>query len=106
MLLKSRWSLPPSRSRGLARSSACHQASLRRLAQPTHDSDRNETLFLFYDTSARLPLGVSGTVVPANTTISGINTDGTKFTVNNNCTIANGATLALNTCADIPDHAK
>jgi len=39
--------------------------------------------------------GVSGTGVPANTTITGINTDGTTFTVNNNCTIANGATLAL-----------
>src|SRR4029077_20673917 len=30
--------------------------------------------------------GVSGTGVPANTTISGINTDGTTFSVNNNCT--------------------
>jgi PhoD-like phosphatase len=39
--------------------------------------------------------GVSGTGVPANTTISGINTDGTTFSVNNNCTIATGTTLAL-----------
>jgi phosphodiesterase/alkaline phosphatase D-like protein len=39
--------------------------------------------------------GVSGTGVPANTTITAINTDGTTFRVNNNCTIASGATLAL-----------
>src|SRR5262249_25075272 len=39
--------------------------------------------------------GVSGTGVPSNTTISGINTDGTTFSVNNNCTIANGTTLSL-----------
>ena len=39
--------------------------------------------------------GVSGTGVPANTTISGINTDGTTFSVNNNCTITTGTTLAL-----------
>jgi phosphodiesterase/alkaline phosphatase D-like protein len=39
--------------------------------------------------------GVSGTGVPANTTITGINTDGTTFSVNNNCTIASGATLSL-----------
>src|SRR5215831_1365043 len=39
--------------------------------------------------------GVSGTGVPANTVITTINTDGTTFRVNNNCTIASGATLAL-----------
>src|SRR5207248_9092907 len=39
--------------------------------------------------------GVSGTSVPANSTISGINTDGTTFSINNNATIATGATLAL-----------
>jgi phosphodiesterase/alkaline phosphatase D-like protein len=39
--------------------------------------------------------GVSGTGVPGNTTISAINTDGATFLVNNNCTIAAGATLAL-----------
>jgi phosphodiesterase/alkaline phosphatase D-like protein len=39
--------------------------------------------------------GVSGTGVPPNTTITGISTDGTTFQVNNNCTIASGATLAL-----------
>jgi phosphodiesterase/alkaline phosphatase D-like protein len=39
--------------------------------------------------------GVSGTGVPANTNITGINTNGTTFTVNHNCTIANGATLTL-----------
>ena len=39
--------------------------------------------------------GVSGTGVPANTTISGINTDGTTFSINNNATIDNGATLTL-----------
>jgi phosphodiesterase/alkaline phosphatase D-like protein len=39
--------------------------------------------------------GVSGTGVPANTTITAINTDGTTFRINNNSTIANGATLAL-----------
>jgi phosphodiesterase/alkaline phosphatase D-like protein len=39
--------------------------------------------------------GVSGTGVPANTTISAINTDGTTFSINNNATIATGATLAL-----------
>ncbi len=39
--------------------------------------------------------GVSGTGVPANTTISGINTDGTTFSVNNNATIATGTTLTL-----------
>jgi phosphodiesterase/alkaline phosphatase D-like protein len=39
--------------------------------------------------------GVSGTGVPANTRITAINTDGTTFRVNNNCTIANGATLTL-----------
>jgi phosphodiesterase/alkaline phosphatase D-like protein len=38
---------------------------------------------------------VSGTGVPANTTISAINTDGTTFSINNNATIAAGATLAL-----------
>lgn len=38
---------------------------------------------------------VSGTGVPANTTISAINTDGTTFSINNNSTIASGATLAL-----------
>jgi phosphodiesterase/alkaline phosphatase D-like protein len=38
---------------------------------------------------------VSGTGVPANTTISGINTDGTTFSINNNATIATGATLTL-----------
>ena len=39
--------------------------------------------------------GVSGTGVPANTTISAINTDGTTFSINNNATIATGATLGL-----------
>jgi phosphodiesterase/alkaline phosphatase D-like protein len=39
--------------------------------------------------------GVSGTGIPANTTISGINTDGTTFSINNNATIASGTTLAL-----------
>jgi phosphodiesterase/alkaline phosphatase D-like protein len=39
--------------------------------------------------------GVSGTGVPANTTISGINTDGTTFSINSNATIATGTTLAL-----------
>jgi phosphodiesterase/alkaline phosphatase D-like protein len=39
--------------------------------------------------------GVSGTGVPANTVITTINTNGTTFRVNNNCTIASGATLAL-----------
>jgi len=43
--------------------------------------------------------GVSGTGVPANTTISGINTDGTTFSVNNNCTITTGTTLALTPAA-------
>ncbi|HZL79028.1 MAG TPA: acid phosphatase, partial [Candidatus Limnocylindrales bacterium] len=38
---------------------------------------------------------VTGTGVPANTTISAINTDGVTFTVNNNSTIASGATLTL-----------
>src|SRR5215471_12578686 len=39
--------------------------------------------------------GVSGAGVPANTVITTINTNGTTFRVNNNCTIASGATLAL-----------
>ena len=39
--------------------------------------------------------GVSGAGVPANTVITTINTNGTTFRVNNNCMIANGATLAL-----------
>jgi phosphodiesterase/alkaline phosphatase D-like protein len=39
--------------------------------------------------------GVFGAGVPANTTISAINTDGTTFSINNNATIATGATLAL-----------
>src|SRR5262249_13383546 len=39
--------------------------------------------------------GVSGTGVPPNTTISGLSTNGTTFTVNHNCMIANGATLTL-----------
>src|SRR5262249_47070618 len=39
--------------------------------------------------------GVSGMGVPANTVITTINTDGTTFRVNNNCTIANGAALTL-----------
>jgi phosphodiesterase/alkaline phosphatase D-like protein len=39
--------------------------------------------------------GVSGTGVPANTNITAINTNGTTFTVNHNCTIASGATLTL-----------
>jgi phosphodiesterase/alkaline phosphatase D-like protein len=39
--------------------------------------------------------GVSGAGVPANTTISGINTDGTTFSINNNATIATGTTLTL-----------
>src|SRR5206468_9711101 len=39
--------------------------------------------------------GVSGTGVPANTTISAINTNGTTFSINNNATIATGATLTL-----------
>src|SRR6266403_2426222 len=39
--------------------------------------------------------GVFGTGVPANTTISAINADGTTFSINNNATIAAGATLAL-----------
>jgi phosphodiesterase/alkaline phosphatase D-like protein len=39
--------------------------------------------------------GVSGVGVPANTVITTINTNGTTFRVNNNCTIASGATLTL-----------
>jgi phosphodiesterase/alkaline phosphatase D-like protein len=39
--------------------------------------------------------GVSGAGVPANTVITTINTNGTTFRVNNNCTIASGATLSL-----------
>jgi phosphodiesterase/alkaline phosphatase D-like protein len=39
--------------------------------------------------------GVSGTGVPANTNITAINTNGTTFSVNHNCTIAGGATLTL-----------
>ena len=39
--------------------------------------------------------GVSGTGVPPNTTISGINTNGTTFSINHNATIATGTTLAL-----------
>src|SRR5262249_8579790 len=39
--------------------------------------------------------GVSGMGVPANTTISGINTDGMRFSVNNNCTIVSGTMLSL-----------
>ena len=39
--------------------------------------------------------GVSGSGVPANTTISAINTDGTTFSINNNATIATGTTLSL-----------
>ena len=39
--------------------------------------------------------GVFGAGVPANTNISAINTDGTTFSINNNATIASGATLAL-----------
>jgi phosphodiesterase/alkaline phosphatase D-like protein len=39
--------------------------------------------------------GVFGAGVPANTTISAINTDGMTFSINNNATIATGATLAL-----------
>jgi len=39
--------------------------------------------------------GVSGPGVPANTVITTINTNGTTFRVNNNCTIASGATLTL-----------
>src|SRR5215471_1270177 len=39
--------------------------------------------------------GVSGQGVPANTVITTINTNGTTFRVNNNCTIASGATLTL-----------
>jgi len=42
---------------------------------------------------------VTGTGVPASTVISAINTDGTTFTVNNNSTIANGATLTLTPAA-------
>ena len=39
--------------------------------------------------------GVSGAGIPVNTTISTINTDGTTFSINNNATIATGATLTL-----------
>jgi hypothetical protein len=39
--------------------------------------------------------GVFGAGVPANTNISVINTDGTTFSINNNATIASGATLTL-----------
>ncbi|HET6887412.1 MAG TPA: alkaline phosphatase D family protein [Candidatus Udaeobacter sp.] len=39
--------------------------------------------------------GVFGAGVPANTTINAINTDGTTFSINNNATIASGATLTL-----------
>jgi phosphodiesterase/alkaline phosphatase D-like protein len=39
--------------------------------------------------------GVFGTGVPTNTTISAISTDGTTFSINNNATIATGATLTL-----------
>ena len=39
--------------------------------------------------------GVSGTGVPVNTVITTINTNGTTIRVNNNCTIASGATLSL-----------
>jgi phosphodiesterase/alkaline phosphatase D-like protein len=39
--------------------------------------------------------GVFGTGVPANTTINAINTDGTTFSINNNASIASGATLTL-----------
>jgi len=39
--------------------------------------------------------GVFGAGVPVNTTISAINTDGTTFSINNNATIATGATLTL-----------
>jgi phosphodiesterase/alkaline phosphatase D-like protein len=39
--------------------------------------------------------GVFGTGVPANTTISAINTDGTTFSINNNATIATDTTLTL-----------
>ncbi len=38
---------------------------------------------------------VSGTGVPANTTISAINTDGVTFTINNTSTIASGTALTL-----------
>ena len=38
---------------------------------------------------------LTGAGVPASTTISAINTDGTTFTVNNNCTLTNGTPLAL-----------
>src|SRR5262249_6920777 len=43
--------------------------------------------------------GVSGPGVPANTTISGINTDGTTFSVTNNCIILNNTTLTLTPAA-------
>jgi len=43
--------------------------------------------------------GVSGTGVPANTVITTINTNGTTFRVNNNCTIASGTTLSLTPAA-------
>ena len=39
--------------------------------------------------------GVFGAGVPANTTISAINTDGTTFSINNSATIASGAMLTL-----------
>src|SRR5262249_5034516 len=39
--------------------------------------------------------GASGIGVPANTTVSKINTDGLTFLVNNTCNIASGTTLAL-----------
>jgi phosphodiesterase/alkaline phosphatase D-like protein len=43
--------------------------------------------------------GASGTGVPANTVITTINTNGTTFRVNNNCTIASGTTLSLTPAA-------
>ena len=38
---------------------------------------------------------VTGAGVPASTTVSAINTDGTTFTVNNNCTLTNTTPLTL-----------
>jgi phosphodiesterase/alkaline phosphatase D-like protein len=61
----------------------------------TGSTDNTRTVTVGSTVGLVVGQGVSGTGVPANTTISGINTDGTTFSINNNATIAVGAMLAL-----------
>lgn len=62
---------------------------------PTNDATASTTIRVLSSVGLVVGQGVSGTGVPANTTISAINTDGTRLTLNNPATVTKGETLAL-----------